>query len=232
MWRDISIWLAETGAIFAKEWRTELRTRYALNTVGLFAFTTLVITTIALGPSGTSQPARPFVVVLLWVILLFAASAGLPRTFVHEEESRTAIGLRLMARPSCLFCGKALYNLVLIFSLELLVTPLFVGIMQLPIASPRLFILSLVAGGVGLALGSTLTAAMVAQAQAKGALFAVLAFPILLPLLKFVIDATLAATTDQTLLMARGEVALNLAILYDGTLMVAALMLFPPIWNP
>ena len=84
----------------------------------------------------------------------------------------------------------------------------------------------------GLAVGSTLIAAMVAQARVRGPLFAVLAFPILLPLLKFVIDATLAATTDQTLLMARGEVALNLAILYDGTLMVAALMLFPPIWNP
>lgn len=232
MWRDICIWLAETAAIFNKEWRTELRTRYALNTVGLFAFTTLVTTTIALGPAGTSEPARPFVVVLLWMILLFAASAGLPRTFVHEEESRTAMALRLMARPSSLFCGKALYNLVLIFSLEILVAPLYIGIMQLPIGSMKHFVLALLVGGFGLALGSTLTAAMVAQAEAKGPLFAVLAFPILLPLLKFAIDATMAATADQSLLIARGEVALTLGILYDGTLMVAALMLFPAIWNP
>ena len=90
MWRRISSWTAEAGAIFGKEWRLELRTRYGLNSVGLFAFTTLVVVSMSLGPVGASEEARPFLPVLLWLILLFAASAGLPRTFVHEEEVGTA----------------------------------------------------------------------------------------------------------------------------------------------
>ena len=232
MWHDVSIWAAETWAIFLKEWRSELRTRYALNTVGLFAFTTLVVVSVALGPLGTSQAARPFVPVLLWLILLFAAAAGLPRTFVHEEETRTAILLRLSARPSSLFCGKALYNLSLLLVIEAVVAPLFLGMLQMPIASPRHLVLALLVGGLGLAIGSTLTAAMVAQAQARGPLFAVLAFPILLPLLKFTIDATLGAGASETVLLEQAEAALSLALLYDGTLMVAGLMLFPAIWNP
>ncbi|MEM7350253.1 MAG: heme exporter protein CcmB, partial [Acidobacteriota bacterium] len=168
MWHRISSWIAEALAIFGKEWRTELRTRYALNTVGLFAFTTLVVVSMTLGPVGASEEARPFLPVLLWLILLFAASAGLPRTFVHEEEIHTAIALRLASHPSSLFCGKAAYNLTLILLLELLITPLYAAMLHMPIENPARLALILAAGGYGLAVGSTLIAAMVAQARAKG----------------------------------------------------------------
>ena len=80
----ISTWTAEVRAIFLKEWRCELRTRYALNTLALFSFTTLLVVSMALGgPVGLNEDARPFLPVLLWIIVLFAATAGLPRTFVH-----------------------------------------------------------------------------------------------------------------------------------------------------
>lgn len=227
MWSRISSWLAETGAIFGKEWRLELRTRYALNTVGLFAFTTLVVVSMSLGPVGATEEAWPFLPVLLWLILLFAASAGLPRTFVHEEEVGTAMALRLTADPSSLFCGKALYNLILILALELLITPLYVAMLQMPVAHPRHLALTLLAGGYGLAIGSTLIAAMVAQARARGPLFAVLAFPILLPLLKLAVQATTGAVLDEPT-----SAILSLLLLYDGTLTIAGLMLFPAIWNP
>lgn len=227
MWRRISTWTAETGAIFGKEWRSELRTRYALNTVGLFAFTTLVVVSMSLGPAGASEEARPFLPVLLWLILLFAASAGLPRTFVHEEEIKTAIALRLTAKPSSLFCGKALYNLTLILALELLITPLYLMVLQMPVVSALELALTLALGGYGLAIGSTLIAAMVGQARARGTLFAVLAFPILLPLLRFAIQATTGTVLDEPV-----EAALSLIAFYDATLTVASLMLFPVIWNP
>ena len=227
MWRRISSWTAETGAIFRKEWQLELRTRYALNTVGLFAVTTLVVVSISLGPVGTSEDARPFLPVLLWLILLFAASAGLPRTFVHEEEIGTAMALRLTARPSSLFCGKALYNLTLILALELLITPLFIAMLELPVTAPLELLSILLLGGYGLAVASTLIAAMVAQARARAPLFAVLAFPILLPLLKFAIDATTGTVMDEP-----AAPLLGLIFSFDAMLTIGGLMLFPAIWNP
>ena len=220
-------WLAEVRAVVTKEWRCELRTRYALSTVGLFAITTLFMVSLSLGPMGSSVELRPVLPVFLWVILLFAASAGLPRTFVHEEESGTADPLRLCATPSAVFCGKAIYNLTLILVLEAVITPFFIGMLALPVAVPSDFVYALAAGGLGLAVGSTLIAAIVAQAQVRGPLFAVLAFPILLPLLKIVIDASLGAILGSPV-----DMALGLAFLYDSMLTVASLMLFPVVWNP
>jgi heme exporter protein B len=120
-----------------------------------------------------------------------------------------------------------LYNLSLIMALEVVVVPLFVGMLALPIENRAAFAGGLLVGGFGLAVASTLIAAMVAQARARGPLFAVLAFPILLPLLKLAVDTSLGAVFGTPV-----DVALTLAILYDAMVLVASLMLFPAIFNP
>lgn len=228
MWRDASTWAAEAIAVFAKEWRGEFRTRYALNTLGLFAFTTLVVVSVSLGPLGVSLAQGTAVLpVLLWIILLFSAAAGLPRAFVHEEETQTSTALRLAATPSALFCGKLLYGLTLTLALELLVTPVYVAMTSLTVKSPGLLAGVLAAGGFGLAAGSTLVAAIIAQARAKGTLFSVLAFPVLLPLLLIAVELTRGAVAGDP-----ADVALLQLLLYDATVTVAGFMLFPVVWNP
>jgi heme exporter protein B len=228
MWQDTSTWAAEALAVFAKEWRCEFRTRYALNTLGLFAFTTLVVVSVSLGPLGVSVSQGTAVLpVLLWVILLFSAAAGLPRAFVQEEETQTATALRLAATPSALFCGKLLYGLTLTLALEALVTPVFVAMTSLDVKSPLLLAAVLAAGGYGLAAGSTLVAAIIAQARSKGTLFSVLAFPILLPLLLIAVELTRHAVAGDP-----ADVALLQLLLYDGSVTVAGFMLFPVVWNP
>jgi len=228
MWRDASTWAAEALAVFAKEWRCEFRTRYALNTLALFAFTTLVVVSVSLGPIGVSLSQGTAVLpVLLWVILLFSAAAGLPRAFVQEEETQTAIALRLAATPSALFCGKLLYCLTLTAALELLVTPVYLAMTNLNVKSPGLLVAVLAAGGYGLAAGSTLVAAIIAQARSKGTLFSVLAFPVLLPLILIAVELTRGAVAGDP-----GGVALPQLLLYDAVVTIAGLMLFPAVWNP
>jgi heme exporter protein B len=233
VWSDISTWAAdwaaEAAAVFAKEWRCELRTRYALSTLGLFAFTTLVVVSVNLGPLGVMKSQGSAVLpVLFWVILLFSATAGLPRSFVQEEESQTAIALRLAATPSALFCGKLAYGLTVILALEILITPLYLGMMNLlAVRSPGLLAVALAAGGYGLAAGSTLVAAIIAQAKGKGTLFAVMAFPVLLPLLLLAVELTRNALGGEP-----AGVALSQILLYDASVTIAGLMLFPAVWNP
>jgi heme exporter protein B len=137
------------------------------------------------------------------------------------------MALRLAARPSSLYCGKLLYNLTLMLALEALVAPLYVILLQMPVVSTWDFIGILLIGGYGLTAAGTLTAAMVAQARIHGALFAVLSFPIMLPLLIFAVQLTRAAVTGEA-----APVALHQAFLYDATLTIVGLMLFPAIWNP
>lgn len=228
MWQDASTWAAEAAAVFAKDWRCEFRTRYALNTLALFAFTTLVVVSVSLGPMGVSASrGTPVLPVLLWLILLFAAAAGLPRSFVQEEETQTATALRLSATPSALFCGKLLYCLTLVAALEVLITPVYLAMMSLEVRSPWLLIGTLAAGGYGLAAGSTLIASMIAQARGKGTLFSVLAFPVLLPLLILAVELTRHAVVGEP-----AGAALTQVLLYDATVTVFSLMLFPVVWNP
>jgi heme exporter protein B len=228
MWQSASTWAAEVAALFVKEWRCELRTRTALNTLVLFAFTTLVVTSVNLGPLGVSTSKGTAVLpVLLWLILLFSVTAGLPRAFVHEEETQTATALRLAATPSALFVGKLLYGLTVVFLLAALVTPAFVAFTSLTVEAPRVLVAALAAGGYGLAVGSTLVAAIIAQARTKGTLFAVLAFPILLPLLLLAVEVTRNAVAG-----APAGVAMPQLLLYDASVTVAGLMLFPMVWNP
>lgn len=223
-----STWAAEATAVFVKDWRCEYRTRYALNTLGLFAFTTLVVVSMVLGPVGNAPGmANTVLPVILWLIVLFAVTAGLPRIFVAEEETHTATALRLAATPSALFVGKLAYGFTVVVLLELLITPLFLAMVQLSVARLDLLVAALAAGGFGMAAGSTLIAAIVAQARTRSALFAVLLLPALVPGLLFAVTLTRAAITGGD-----PGVELRMLLLYDGTLTVAGLMLFPTIWNP
>lgn len=228
MFKPISTWTTEAWAVFAKDWRCEMRTRYAWNTLGLFAFTTLVVVSVVLGPLGANPDLGNAVLpVILWLILLFAVTAGLPRLFVAEEETHTATALRLSATPSALFAGKLLYGVIVVSALEAIVAPLFVGMTQLSVARPGLLAVALGAGGYGLAVASTLVAAMVAQARGKSALFAVLLLPLLVPGLLFSVQLTRLALTGQP-----PGAELTVLLLYDGSLTVAGLMLFPAVWAP
>ncbi len=99
--------LAEVAAVFVKDLRAEFRTRVALNAVGLFALTTLAAVAYTIGPFRLAPDDRPFLLsALLWIVLFFAAMAGLDRSFVKEEETHTAPLLRLAAAPAA-WCGPA-----------------------------------------------------------------------------------------------------------------------------
>jgi len=82
-------------------------TRVALNALGLFALTVLAAVSYTVGPYRITAEDRPFLLaVLLWIVIFFAALAGLDRSFVKEdgEPHRTAsCGWQPLRRP----CGWA-----------------------------------------------------------------------------------------------------------------------------
>jgi heme exporter protein B len=218
--------LQAAWAICGKDLRAEFRTRYALSAIGLFALTTLTVVSFAVGPLFLEADLLS---ALLWVILFFAAMAGLSRTFVHEEEARTAPALRLAAPPVAVYLGKGLFNLVLLLLLEALIVPLFIAMMGLRVGNPGLFLLVLLLGDAGLAGVTTIVAAMVAQASARGALFTVLSFPLLLPLLIQCIEGARAALAGQS--TATAAASLGVLVAYAVATGTASVMLFPAIWT-
>jgi len=221
---------SETLAVLAKELRAELRSRVALNAVGLFALTTLVAVAYQIGPYRIHAEDRPHLLAaLLWIILFFAALSGLARVFVKEEDAHTAKTLRLAARPHAVFGGKLLFNLLLLLALEAIVVPLYLALMAYSVAGVLSLLAVLVAGSVALATTSTLVAAIISRTTGSGTLFAVLSVPIALPLLVVLIQGTRAAAASVEL--AAVLPALRAIVSLAGVQLVASIYLFPVVWH-
>ncbi len=227
----MSYLLHAAWAVFRKDLQSELRTRYALNALLLFAASTAVAVSFAVPLLGTRRDPDALTIqgALLWVALLFAALNGLSRSFVQEEERRTALALRLAAPPLGVYLGKLLFNLVLLAALDVVTTVLFLAFLQVQVGNVGLFVAVIALGSTSLATATTLVAAIIAQANFKGGLFAVLAFPLVVPLLVVNIRATTLALGEGT--WAQGLPLLQFLAAYAVATFVASLMLFRAVWE-
>jgi heme exporter protein B len=212
--------------VFLKDLRLEFRSRYAVNAIFLFAITTLTAISFSIGPVRLrSEILSP----LLWVILFFSSMSGLSHIFVREEEQQTADTLRLVTTANAVFLGKWFFNLVLLFGLELLIIPVYIAMMGVTVGNPAVFLLLMVIGSLGLSSVATLIAAIISQASAKGALFAVLSFPISLPVLISGIHGTRLALDGESF----SECIPDFQILFSFSVVIItlSLLLFEFIWR-
>jgi heme exporter protein B len=214
-------------AIFRKDWKSELRTRYAISALVMFVITTISIILFSLGSEGASLSALSG---MLWVAVFFAAMSGLSRTFVAEEERGTSMTLQLVASPTAVLFGKLLFNLVLVVFLNAFVVLMYsLFISEFVIKTYSIFVVTVALGSVGFAAAATIIAAIIARANTKGTLYPVLAFPILLPLLLTVINGTRLATEGAFFEEALGE--FNILVSYIVAVVAVSYILFDYIWK-
>jgi heme exporter protein B len=219
-------WLAGTWAIFRKDLRIELRNRYGINSLLLFVLGTLLLVLFAVGPQPLSARVQS---ALLWIAMLFSASIGLGRAFVAEQEGGTVLLLRLNTRPSMVFAGKLLFNLLLIGGLTILATGAFLLLLDISVRTPSLLAATLALGAVGLAVATTLLAALVARAARRGPLLPVLLLPLLVPLLVSGTSATRKALVGEPWLGAQDELLTLFG--FAGATLSAAVVLFDYVWE-
>jgi len=223
-----SSWVYEALAVFAKDWLLELRTRVAIGAVVLFAVTSVVAAGFALAPpSGVAAEVKA---ALLWVVLFFAAVAGLSRAFVVEEETRTADALRLTVSPTGVLVGKLAFNTVLMWALCAMTVPLYMLLLEAPARHTTLLLTIVLVGSFALACATTAVGAIVAKASTRGALFGVLSFPVALPPLLVCIHGTKAAwLSDNAWQAAMGD--LQVLVGFILVIVPASLLVFEHIWS-
>ncbi len=218
--------MKQTYLILIKDLQQEFKTRYAINAILLFAIVTLSAVSFAI---GTFTAGEQVLSALFWVILFFSSMSGLSHIFIREEETQTADTLKLVAKPVHIFLGKFIFNLLLLMALEVVLVPLFIALMNFQLQSSAIFFLTLLIGNFGLAGGGTMVAAIISKASAKGALFTVLSFPILLPVLISGISATKKAAAESALSSAQNE--LQALFAYSVIIITASILLFDYVWN-
>jgi len=212
--------------ILKKDLRSEIRNRYVINSLLMFVIVVISIIRFSLGDEKVSPDVLSG---LLWIAIFFTSSSGLSRVFIKEEEKETSYALKLTSPASSIFIGKLFFNLLLTFSLNIVICFLFIVITGFEIKNISAFILILILGNLGLVVSSTIIAAIISKANSKGTLYPVLSFPVLLPLLIAVIDGTkISAMGAET-----SEVFSDLQILlsYSVVIVTASLFLFRFVWE-
>ena len=220
-------WLYGTWAVFEKDVRLELRSRYAINMLLMFVLASLLLMLFAIGQEPVSERVQS---ALLWIVILFSAAIGLGRAFISEEELGTVLLLQLNTRGSMVYTGKLLFNFLLVLGLNLVAVTVLILLLNVEVQYEGLLLLTLVLGALGLSGITTLLAALIARSSNKGPMLPVLLFPLLGPLLLSVVSATRSSLSSGLGWTAVGNELLTL-VGFAGVVITASVLLFDFVWN-
>lgn len=205
-------------AIVRKDFVVSLRRRAALAAMMMFALTATAALSLSTG--GVVEPK--ILSALLWVIIFFAAGAGIAGTFDDEAQAGTLPTLKLYADAQAVLFGKMIHVLASLISLTVFIVPTFLLLFDADVADGLLMVATLLLGLIGLSAAGTLTAALTTSAVAKGGLFPILLFPVTLPIFLPAISLTEAALTGA----AFDGGSLVMMMMFDAMLVTAASILY------
>ena len=166
-------------AIIWKDLRSELRTRQAWMSMGLFALLALVVFNFAFDLRvenlATVGPGA------LWIAFIFASILGLSRNITVEQDRGPMD--RLLIAPvdrAVVYLAKVVGNVIVISVIEVVALPIFAMLYNLPIIQPTIAPILLL-GTLGVAAVGTQFAALAANTRARELLTPLLIFPLIVP---------------------------------------------------
>jgi heme exporter protein B len=219
--------LKQIKGVLKKDLKSELRTRYSISAILLFILVTVTMIVFALIGEKLNESVSAG---LLWIIMFFSAMTGLSKSFVSEEERGTSLVLKLSTTSTAVYFGKLLYNVMLSLLLNIVAIFFFSLIVSgAPIKSFGIFAITMFLGSIGLASATTIISAIIARANTKGAMFPILSFPILLPLIMLGIDNTRQSLEGTTFPDVMSN--LQLMIAYCGVIIPVSFILFDIVWK-
>ena len=208
-----------TLAIVRKDFLLNLRRRATFAAMMMFALTT--VASLSLSTGGVIVDEK-FLAALLWVVIFFAAGAGLSGTFDDEAQAGTLQTLKLYGDAQAILFGKMSGALLSLVALTAFIMPIFCVLFDVRVEKFFLLVATVALGLIGLAAAGTLTAALTTSAAVKGGLFPILLFPVTLPVflpaIRLTEIALTAAPVDSSLLAAMST--------FDAILILAASILY------
>lgn len=208
----------QIGAIVRKDFLIGLRRRATFAAMMMFALTTVASLSLSTGGFVDTQ----ILSALLWVVIFFAASAGISGTFDDEAQAGTLPTLKLYADAQAILFGKMAGVLLSLIALTIFILPIFLILFDVAVENFPLLIATILAGLIGLSAAGTLTAALTTSATVKGGLFPILLFPVTLPIFLPAIALTQTALTGT----AFEASSLVVVAVFDAILLLASSILY------
>ena len=173
----------QTLTILMKDLRAELRTKEAINASFSFALVILLLFSFAFDPS--EETTRELSGGLLWIVFAFAGALILNRSFARELPNDCLDALIAAPIPgSALFLGKALSNLALLMTVEMVCFPVF-GIFYNVNWTRQFWPLMLVValGTWGFTVIGTMFSALTVNIRLREVMLPMLVYPTMIPCL-------------------------------------------------
>jgi heme exporter protein B len=182
--------LRQSFTVAAKDLRSEIRSKEAINASLAFALVILLLFSFAFDP--TAETTREISGGLLWLVFAFAGALILNRSFARELPNDCLDAL--VASPvsaAALFFGKALANLVLLLAVELVSLPVF-GVFYNVRWTDRFWplLLVLVLATWGVTVIGTMFSALTVNLRLRELMLPVLLYPMIIPALMAAMELT------------------------------------------
>lgn len=165
---------------------------------------------------------------LFWIIMLFAATNAVAKSFIQESKGRL-LYLYTLASPQGIIIAKTIYNSILLSIIGLFNYVFFSLLLGDLVQDKMLFLITIILGSMGFAIVLTMVSAIASKTNNTGSLMAILAFPILIPLLITLIRLSKNALDGLDLSVSYTYIVVLLAI--NVIVVVLAYLLFPYLWR-
>ena len=210
------------AATLSKDLRLEWRSKDAINSMLFFALLVVVIFSFSFNP--TAEESRRIAGGLVWVAFLFAAVVALNQTWARELRNQVLDAYRVSPAPAnALFLAKAFGNFIFVSVLEALMTPLFIIFYNLRALGPVWQLIPVtVLGTWALVVNGTFFAAMSLRTRSREIMLPLLLFPISIPALLAMVEATSAILTGEV----SAKFWIVLLVAYDVVFTTGCLLLF------
>jgi heme exporter protein B len=182
----------------AKDLRIEWRSKDALNSMLFFSLLVVVLFSLAFDP--TTAVSRQISGGILCVATLFASVTALNQAWARELRHQMLDAQRMAPAPGwSLFLAKVVANFLFVSAVQLILAPLFAIFYNLhPLGQSWLLALILPLGTWALVVNGTFFAALSIRTRNRELLLPLLLFPIFIPALLGMVQASTAVLTGET----------------------------------
>lgn len=209
-------------AVVWKDLAAELRSREVFTAMVVFAALVVLIFNFALDLNPKIQ--QEVTAGVLWVTFTFAGTLGLNRSMAVEKDRGCLDGLLLApVDRSAIYFGKVIANLIFMFSVEVVMLPLYSLLYNMNLFKPGL-LLVIFLGSVGYIVVGTLLSTMTVQTRTRDMLLPIVLFPVVLPLIISAVRASTYFLQGQPMDLIMPNI--NLLIAFDVIFTAAAYMFF------
>jgi heme exporter protein B len=216
--------LKEIVILIKKELQTEWKQKFSFSGILLYVISTIFVSYLCFKVINNILVWNA----LFWIIMLFAATNAVAKSFIQESKGRL-LYLYTLASPQGIIISKIIYNAILLSIIGIFNYVFFGLLLGDLVQNKLLFLISIILGSMGFAIVLTMVSAIASKTNNTGSLMAILAFPILFPLLITLIRLSKNALDGLDFSVSYTYIVVLLAI--NVIVVVLAYLLFPYLWR-